>query len=67
MAATYPLTRIDVDLTHVTTVRATGSELLNASFTDLRSREIAIRAISPEPSPLLELADETALVPRDSV
>ncbi|PXX71626.1 L-glutaminase [Nocardia tenerifensis] len=55
MAATYPLSRIDLDLTHVTTVQAAGSELLTATFTDLRSRDIAVRAISPDPSPLLEL------------
>ncbi|MGW0246652.1 glutaminase A [Nocardia goodfellowii] len=59
MAATYPLTRIDLDLTHVTTVRTSGSELLTATFTDLRARQIAVHATSPDPSPLLELAGES--------
>ncbi|MEU8899907.1 glutaminase A [Nocardia sp. NPDC048505] len=58
MAATCPLVRIDVDLAHVTTVRPSGAVLLTATFADLRARDIAVRAISPEPSPLLELGTE---------
>ncbi|MEV0247268.1 glutaminase A [Nocardia sp. NPDC050712] len=59
-AATYPLTRIDVDLTHVTTVRASGSDMVTVTFADLRARGIEVRATSPEPAPLLDLPGAAA-------